>query len=164
MLIFIDTEFTDFKDAELISIGLVTEDGNDEFYAELPVDQSKCNDFVLTTILPQLGKTPDVRCTPAQLKIKLLQWLERVHGDGDIVICFDYKGDWRLFCTALSNDVPPWIGGRNIYQYIDQQAWLMYFIENKVAEHHALNDARANRHAFDAERAKNDPMQFKKAR
>lgn len=49
MRIFIDTEFSDFVNPELISIGLVTESGNDEFYAELPVDQSRCNDFVLTS-------------------------------------------------------------------------------------------------------------------
>lgn len=46
MLIFIDTEFTDFKNAELISIGLVTEDCRHEFYVELPVNQARCNDFV----------------------------------------------------------------------------------------------------------------------
>lgn len=39
MLIFIDTEFTQFNDPELISIGLVTEDASHEFYAELPVDK-----------------------------------------------------------------------------------------------------------------------------
>jgi len=34
MRIFLDTEFTDFQNAHLISIGLVAEDGR-EFYAEL---------------------------------------------------------------------------------------------------------------------------------
>lgn len=163
MLIFIDTEFTDFKDAELISIGLVTEDG-DEFYAELPVDQSKCNNFVLTTILPQLGKMPDVRRTPAQLRDKLQQWLEKFQPQAPVVICFDYDGDWRLFCAALANEVPSWVSGRNIYKYIDQPTWLMYFIENKLSEHHALNDAKANRHACNIAQARTDPMQFRNVR
>lgn len=36
MLIFFDTEFTDLdRNARLISIGLVTEDGEKSFYAEL---------------------------------------------------------------------------------------------------------------------------------
>lgn len=35
--VFIDTEFTDFLDPQLISIGLVAESG-EEFYAELPYD------------------------------------------------------------------------------------------------------------------------------
>jgi len=35
--IFIDTEFTDFIDPQLISIGLVSEFG-EEFYAEVPYE------------------------------------------------------------------------------------------------------------------------------
>ncbi len=34
MLIFLDTEFTDFIDCDLISIGMVSEDGRHFFYAE----------------------------------------------------------------------------------------------------------------------------------
>lgn len=59
MLIFIDTEFTDFKSAELISLGLVTEDCRHEFYAELPINQARCSDFVLRNVLLQLRKVPD---------------------------------------------------------------------------------------------------------
>ena len=58
MLIFIDTEFTDFADTELISIGLITDSGEHEFYAELPVNRRKCSDFVIETVLPQLGNAP----------------------------------------------------------------------------------------------------------
>jgi len=42
MLIFLDTEFTDFIDCELISIGMVSEDGQHAFYAEvLDLDRAK---------------------------------------------------------------------------------------------------------------------------
>lgn len=92
MLIFIDTEFTDFMNPELISIGLVTDDGQHEFYAELPVNRSKCNDFVLATILPQLGKAPEAQCTPTELLSRLRQWLEQF-AQQTPVICFDYDGD-----------------------------------------------------------------------
>ena len=77
MLIFIDTEFTQFNDPELISIGLVTEDASHEFYAELPVDRTKCSDFVVDKVLPSLGKVSGVQCTPAELKIRLLAWFEQ---------------------------------------------------------------------------------------
>ncbi|MDR6397475.1 hypothetical protein [Herbaspirillum seropedicae] len=43
--VFIDTEFTDFLDPQLISIGLITESG-EEFYAELPYDIKACSAFV----------------------------------------------------------------------------------------------------------------------
>lgn len=34
MILFLDTEFTDFQQPDLISIGLVSECGSHEFYAE----------------------------------------------------------------------------------------------------------------------------------
>jgi hypothetical protein len=161
MLIFIDTEFTDFKDAELISIGMVSECGQHEFYAELPVDQSKCNDFVLVTILPQLGKVPEAQCTMVELQDRLRQWLEQFAKHAPI-ICFDYEGDWRLFCHAMDYEIPAWLRGKNIYSYLDEVKLQMYFIDNRIKDHHALHDAKANRHAFDRKKAEMDAMQFKK--
>ena len=52
-LIFVDTEFTDFINTELISIGLVTDDGNHYFYAELDDYNPKaCSEFVRNVVLP----------------------------------------------------------------------------------------------------------------
>lgn len=164
MLIFIDTEFTDFTNTELISIGLVTEDGQHEFYVELPVDQSKCNDFVLTTILPQLGKASSAQCTVDELHSRLVRWLEQFAHCAPVKICFDYDGDWQLFCHAMKYDIPIWLSSENIYRYIDQDALQMFFIENRLQDHHALNDAKANRHAYDAELARTDVMKFRKSR
>lgn len=42
--VFIDTEFTDLLDPQLISIGLVAESG-EEFYAELPYEVRACSVF-----------------------------------------------------------------------------------------------------------------------
>ena len=54
MLIFLDTEFTDFVDCDCIAIGLVAEDGR-EFYAELTdYRQEACSDCVRETVLPLL--------------------------------------------------------------------------------------------------------------
>lgn len=53
--IFLDTEFTHLgQDADLISIGLVSECGN-TFYAEVKeVNKVKCSQFVLDNVLPNL--------------------------------------------------------------------------------------------------------------
>ncbi|MFC6520885.1 hypothetical protein ACFQAT_15195 [Undibacterium arcticum] len=69
MLIFLDTEFTDFIDIELISIGLVSQDGR-EFYAERnDFDVAKCNNFVRAGILPMLTQNDSsVAMTRAELK------------------------------------------------------------------------------------------------
>ena len=58
MLIFLDTEFTGLiADPQLISIGLVTLDGQ-EFYAELSnIDLTDVDFWIEENVLPQLGWT-----------------------------------------------------------------------------------------------------------
>lgn len=77
MLIFFDTEFTDFgADSRLISIGFVSEDGQREFYAELSnaYHIADCSDFVRESVLPQLqgGST---LMSIRELAVKLIAWL-----------------------------------------------------------------------------------------
>jgi len=163
MLIFVDTEFTDFANPELISIALVTEDGQHEFYAELPVSRQRCNAFVVETVLPQLGNIDGAQCTFEELAERLHHWLLRF-ADRSPVICFDFDGDWHLFCRALKNDLPDWIQGKNVFANIDPEALKMYFIDNGLHDHHALNDAKANRHAYNRDFARLKPPQFRKSR
>lgn len=57
MLVFFDTEFTELGiDPRLISIGLVSEDGERTFYAELSDTHvpSDCSDFAREAALPHL--------------------------------------------------------------------------------------------------------------
>ena len=75
MLIFLDTEFTDFIDCELISIGLVSEDGQHAFYAEVEdFDRAKCIPYVQSGIWPLLGKIPDAIMKRAELAQRLRTW------------------------------------------------------------------------------------------
>ena len=77
MLVFFDTEFTDFaEDAKLISIGLVTETGN-SFYAELSDTYTveDCSEFVLEHVLPKLDGGA-ARMTFKELQSQLYDWLE----------------------------------------------------------------------------------------
>lgn len=55
MNVYFDTEFTNLgKDADLISIGMITEN-SDVFYAEITdYDRNKCSEFVKSTVLPNL--------------------------------------------------------------------------------------------------------------
>ena len=163
MLIFIDTEFTDFDHMELISVGLVTEDGENEFYAEVPVKLAKCNDFVIDTVLPQLGQVPGAQCTKKELKQRLLQWLQPFANHSP-TICFDYSGDWQLLCSALDDEIPSWLGNQNIYANLDQEKLEMFFIQHGLLDHHALNDAKANRYAYDPAKIRADLNTFKKSR
>jgi hypothetical protein len=69
--LFVDTEFADLLDCELLPIGIVSEDGR-EFYAERnDVDLSRCRDFCRVAVLPQLGRDADAIGTEAEVSARL---------------------------------------------------------------------------------------------
>lgn len=164
MLIFIDTEFTDFRNPQLISIALVSDCGEHEFYAELPYDLDRCTDFVVTTVLPLLGDPAGAACEAHELKHRLSIWLAQFEGRGEVAICYDFGGDWKFFCAAMGDDVPAWIVPRNIFKYLDKAKLDAYFVGQEHLSHHALHDARANRHAFDSVKAMRQAGRFQKSR
>ena len=73
MLVFIDTEFTDLKsNAQLISLGAITEYG-DKFYAEIAdYDKTLCSTFVKDTVIPNLllGEKPYLGLDDSRLTSK----------------------------------------------------------------------------------------------
>lgn len=80
MLVFLDTEFTDFVRPDLISLALVSEDGP-KFYAErADYRREYCSDFVRETVLPVLGRVPDAACSRPELTERLHAWFERLTG------------------------------------------------------------------------------------
>ncbi|MDR9851932.1 3'-5' exoribonuclease [Herbaspirillum huttiense] len=146
--IFIDTEFTDFLDPQLISIGLVTQSG-EEFYAELPYEVRECSEFVKAAVLPLLGYAPHAEMTKDDLYVQMTNWLKLVRPkDQEVFICYDYQTDWDLFYDALDGRVPPWCKRRLVADRINELLRYEYHQKNSLPEHHALNDARANCYAF----------------
>lgn len=150
MLIFIDTEFTDFVQIDLISIALVSEDGR-EFYAErTDYSHEDCNEFVRVAVLPMLGRVPDARCTRDQLTHRLRTWFDTLPEPATLV--FDYFSDWELLCDAFLGDdfdkppsnvgdkllLAPEIAGDPVFQ----QAFYRAFTQ-ELPSHHALADAKA---------------------
>ncbi len=78
MLVFLDTEFTDFFRPELISLALVSENGR-EFYAErTDFHPDVCNDFVRESVLPLLGRVPGAACNRLELTERLHEWFEQL--------------------------------------------------------------------------------------
>lgn len=149
MLLFLDTEFTDFIHCELISVGIVTEDGR-EFYAECSdVDLSLCSDFARAAVLPQLGREPAVVGTEQHISAALQQWLAQFD---QVEVCFDYPTDFEWFYYLVRDPetliLPAWIKGRNIRGELAAVDIEHYWQENGRQAHHALHDARANRFAF----------------
>ncbi|WP_247561928.1 3'-5' exoribonuclease [Ralstonia solanacearum] len=144
---FVDTEFTDFIDCQLISVAIVGEDGR-EFYGErTDFELSACSEFVRAAVLPQLGQFPGRSMPAAQLRDELVAWLLAVPAKPKPVLCFDYQGDFDLVLDLLDAEIPAgWkcqhVGGR-----LDMERLETYFREHG-GRHHALHDARANAFAF----------------
>ena len=146
MLIFLDTEFTDSLQIDLISIGMVSADGAHELYAERSDFQHHwCNAFVRAAVLPQLGKA-GAALDRAQMAVRLLDWFASLP-DGVTVAC-DSFSDWELLIDAMGErpvnlagllDLrmdahSPTFNGAVCQYHRHDQPW-----------HHALHDAKANR-------------------
>ena len=113
---FLDTEFTDFKDSQLISLAIVGENG-DEFYGELTdFERSACSDFVREIVMPQLGQFPNRAMSTAQLRSELLAWLHRVPLKPKPILCFDYSGDIDLMCALIGGPLPRGWKHENVYR------------------------------------------------
>ena len=101
MLVFLDTEFTDFVRPDLISIALVAENGR-EFYAErTDYRENDCSDFVRETVLPLLGGVPDAACSRSELTQRLHEWFEQLPEPATIV--YDFRSG-----LAIADRCNPW--------------------------------------------------------
>jgi hypothetical protein len=150
--VFLDTEFTDFINTELISIGLSAETGQ-EFYAEVPYRPQICSDFVHSIVIPLLGQIPGALTTKQKLNNELRLWLHDIrpkdHEDDRIFICFDYHADWELFIDSLNYVVPPFVTAWNIQPRLNPVKLIEYRMTSGEPHHHALSDARANKYAYE---------------
>lgn len=144
---FIDTEFTDFKASQLISIAIVSEDGR-EFYAECSdFERPLCSDFVRSIVLPQLGQFPDRSMPFAVLRVELQAWLLAVPLKPKPVLCYDSNYDFELVTHLLGGPLPRGWKDENVFLRINAERFAQY-IATHGGEHHALHDARANAFAF----------------
>jgi hypothetical protein len=149
MMLFLDTEFTDFIDIELISIGMVSEDGQHAFYAEVQdYDRAKCNPYVQSGIWPLLGKSLGAILPRAVLAEQLRTWFAGL--PRSLIIGCDSYMDWELLVDVLDGELPANIQSReDLRALIDttvfNQAVCAYHSAPGQPWHHALHDARAHR-------------------
>lgn len=144
--IFVDAEFTDFIECELISIALIADDGR-EFYGErMDFDKQICSTFVREAVLPQLGQFPDRVFSRAGLQYALREWLEQFNGG---TFCVDFQGDLDLLVDLLDGMPDGWTA-HLVRDQVDQANLESYF-QRFGGRHHALHDARALYHALQSD-------------
>jgi len=150
MLIFFDTEFTELGlDARLISIGLVSESGQREFYAELEdtYQLADCSDFVRESVLPHL-LGGNARMSLQELTVRLGNWLEEL--EDPVQLATDsMHWDWPWIQKIFSEPefwptnlaAKPLILGQNPELELAIEA----AFSSGLRRHYALDDAKANR-------------------
>lgn len=167
MLVFLDTEFTTFVYADLISLSLVSEDGQ-EFYAErTDYDRKACTDFVRVTVQPLLGRVPDAACNRMQMTERVRDWFQQLPEPATVI--YDYAGDWDLLIKIIQGRPsaylePPANFGEEIelarstttHPVFAKAAMATY--SDRWPPHHALADARALMAGYRAWRAFMEPI------
>lgn len=173
--VFVDTEFTDFINKDLISLGAVTDTG--EFFYGENLDYVKAWEsyFVKEIVIPLLE--PNKYGFPEkELAARFWCWIEELDCDG-VIISYDYHGDWDIIQELFRHEKHPKIladeniknniyfscdeitksigGNGNDYDSLKTKvfaqfelAMLDYFRRTKEKEHHALSDAQANKEAY----------------
>lgn len=103
MIVFFDTEFTDLlprdlSDPALISIGLVSQSGEQTFYAELNDSwtQQQCSSFVVEAVLPHLEGGAAVMHLE-EMRSRLQSWITSF--DEPVTLVSDNVVDWEWLCN-----------------------------------------------------------------
>lgn len=148
MLVFLDTEFTDFTDCELISVGMVSEDGQRELYLEVQdFDRSKCNAFVQSTVWANLGLIEGASVHKADLPHHLQKWFFTL--PRSIKIACDSQRDLDLIAHAMGGEWPKNINGWFDLRPLIDTGTFHHAVEAHHTPdrpwHHALYDAQAHR-------------------
>jgi len=154
MNFFFDTEFSEGGNAspptiELISIGIVDESGERQFYAESSeFNIDRCNDWVKANVIPHLGP-PQNRWTRAEIREQVTQFL----GPDPVLWAYYASYDWVVFCWLWGAmiDLPQ---GFPMHPMDLQQLWIHLGKPDGMKppkpknQHNALADAKWNREFF----------------
>lgn len=152
---FIDTEFDeDGKTIELISIGLVSDNGREYYAVSSEFDPNHCNDWVKQHVLPKLIGP---RISRAEIRQRVFELIQESRFDSRSPLAFwgyfaDY--DWVVFCQLFGKmvDLPE---GFPMYCNDLRQLMTEHSIHKdalpkqpKSTEHNALSDARWTKEAY----------------
>lgn len=173
--IFFDTEFTDFTNMDMISIGMVAESGEELYKENLDFIESWSSQWVKDNIYPLLNRQQfgakrhqivmDIEEFVSALDCSEVEFLADYQGDLDILksllgsaqLTKPYKlvNFRNVIYQAADKFVTDTGGNDTSYQKLVKNAmgdfdreFEKFFTETGQTQHHALSDARANFKAF----------------
>lgn len=151
MRFWFDTEFIeDGRTIDLISIGMVAEDGRD-FYAEnIHCDRSRASQWVVENVLSQLtmGRDDPRMMTRSQMREAIIEFA----GDKPEFWAYYADYDWVALCQIFGTmmDLPSgWPMYCRDVKQLCEDLGNPKLPEQTSAEHHALADARWTRQAWE---------------
>jgi hypothetical protein len=143
MRYYLDTEFNGFG-GELISLALVPEHGDQEFYVVLPLPEP-LHPWVERNVIPYLNAVPPGLDATTRSRIEAAHEIAvYLRPDEDPVIVADWPDDIAYFCALLvtkAGDMAP-VGNLRL-EFVSSPGFSTAAI-SKVP-HNALHDARALR-------------------
>jgi hypothetical protein len=164
MRYFFDTEFIEsgaHKPIDLISIGIVAEDGRELYVISSEFNADEANDWVKANVLPHLGIRPDGDMSYREFHVPqklatIAEWVKEFcdpaeYGAPEFWAYFaDY--DWVVFCQIFGSmvDLPKGFPMfcRDIKQLACDCGNPGLPAQDSI-EHNALNDARWNKLAYE---------------
>lgn len=158
MRYFLDTEFIENgKTIDLISIGIVSDDGREFYRCNQEADLSKADEWVQKNVIVHLpGKCSPLWATRTQIRDELSSFLFRARPVEMWAYYADY--DWVALCQLFGRmlDLPDWMPMycNDIKQVFEQMGGKAKIGHLKPPDpvdcHDALADARWNKTFYDA--------------
>ena len=165
MRVFLDTEFTNLENPQLLSIGLVS-DVDLECYIELDLESttgqkriSGATPFVLMNVLSQWNRERVESDVTEHLGFAAACWLERMgeHFSDRIELVYADKVDadlleeslrsagsrWSRIQHRLQWSIVSYLHGEQVVNYAMRASWASSLEHQGIGRHHALADARA---------------------
>ena len=160
MNIFFDTEFTQFREGQLLSVGLVS-DADHELVVEIhdPLRHAAASEFCQGVVIPQFGAVPAMQVrTDCELGRIVSAWLKQF--EPPLTFYYDYKLDRRFLLEALRGAedwrvLEPqvsWVNVADVARSAECLAAHDRYFEGKgfPGRHHPLVDAKAMRERWRA--------------
>ena len=148
MRVFIDTEYSNKENPELLSLGMITENGEKFFYKQIhEIDMKNPSNFSLTYVLPNFS--PEHFLPQSCFKQELTDWFANL--PRSVILAADSIIDVKFVINLVgypSNLNPMWLDLKSLIDTTVYHNAVCQYHNDDRPWHHALCDAAAHRQGW----------------